>query len=122
MNAPLPALILQTNALRGELHDRGLALARLLEHQAKGLLERAGVLTPRREVANTRDEVLSAASRLGGRVVVKALVPSNRRAKDGGVRFADDPEAAARAAEEILGRVFNGRRAESVADRGSCGL
>jgi succinyl-CoA synthetase beta subunit len=89
-------------------------VTRLLEHHAKELLDRAGVSTPPREVARTRDEVFSAAARLGGSVVVKAHVSANRRAKAGGVRFADDPERAAQAAEEIFGRLFDGRPAESM--------
>jgi len=59
----------------------------------------------------------SAAARLGGSVVVKAHVSANRRAKAGGVRFADDPESAAQAAEEIFGRLFDGRPADSLRDR-----
>jgi succinyl-CoA synthetase beta subunit/citryl-CoA synthetase large subunit len=89
-------------------------LTRLLEDHAKELLERAGVSTPSREVARTRDEVFSAAARLGGSVVVKAHVSANRRAKAGGVRFADDPESAAQAADQIFGRLFDGRPAESM--------
>jgi succinyl-CoA synthetase beta subunit len=43
------------------------------------------------------------AARLGGRVVVKAQVHAGGRGKAGGIKVADDPEAAERAARQILG-------------------
>jgi succinyl-CoA synthetase beta subunit/citryl-CoA synthetase large subunit len=89
-------------------------LARLLEHHAKDLLERAGVPTPKRERVTNPADAAAAAARLGGQVVVKALVPANGRAKAGGVLFADDSDDAARAAASILGSVFGGWEARAV--------
>ena len=89
-------------------------MARLLEHHAKAILGEAGVPTPRGQAARSPAEAASVARRLGGPVVVKALVPSNRRAKAGGVRFADTPPGAAEAAGAVLARSFDGRTAEAV--------
>jgi succinyl-CoA synthetase beta subunit/citryl-CoA synthetase large subunit len=50
----------------------------------------------------------AAAARLGGDVVVKALVPHNRRAKAGLVRFAPDAAAAGAQTAELLGLVLEG--------------
>lgn len=78
-------------------------MARLLESQALDLLREAGVPLPRYEVTGDPGGAREAAIRLGGRVVVKALVPAGKRGRAGGVLFADDPEAAARCAERLLG-------------------
>jgi succinyl-CoA synthetase beta subunit/citryl-CoA synthetase large subunit len=88
--------------------------ARVHEHQAKGLLRAAGVDVPRGEAADSPQEARDAAQRLGGRVVVKALVLANRRAKSGGVVFADDPEEAAQAAEGLIGANVAGSDVERV--------
>src|SRR4051794_14494652 len=88
--------------------------ARVHEHQAKGLLRAAGIDVPRGEAADSPQEARDAAQRLGGRVVVKALVLANRRAKSGGVVFADDPDEAAQAAEGLIGANVAGSDVERV--------
>jgi succinyl-CoA synthetase beta subunit len=76
---------------------------RIHEFQAKALLGAAGVPVPRGEVAETPAAARAAAERIGGRVVVKAQVHAGGRGKAGGVRLADDPAEAERAAAAILG-------------------
>lgn len=88
--------------------------ARVHEHEAKALLGAAGVEVPRGEAADSPEAARDAAERLGGRVVVKALVLANRRAKSGGVVFADGPGDAARAAEDLLGADVSGSQVERV--------
>ena len=73
------------------------------EHQAKGLLREFGVAVPRGEWADTPDAARAAAERLGGRVVVKAQVHAGGRGKAGGIKVADDPAGAERAAAAIIG-------------------
>ena len=85
-------------------------VARLLEHHGKTLLLQRGVPVPRGEVAATPAEAAAAAEKLGGPVVLKALVPSNRRAKAGGVRFAASPDEVASEAAELLGSEFEDLR------------
>jgi succinyl-CoA synthetase beta subunit len=59
-------------------------------------------------------EARDAADALGGSVVVKALVPSNRRAKAGAVRHAATLEKAEQHAAAVLGTTVDGHRVESV--------
>ena len=73
------------------------------EYQAKGVLRRYNVPVPRGEVAFTPDEARQVAEKLGGRVVVKAQIHAGGRGKGGGVKLADNPEQAARLAEQIIG-------------------
>jgi len=73
------------------------------EYQAKALLREFGVPVPNGDVATTPAEAKAVATRLGGRVVVKAQVHAGGRGKAGGIKLAADPEAAERAARQILG-------------------
>ncbi|MDE0165734.1 MAG: ADP-forming succinate--CoA ligase subunit beta [Bryobacterales bacterium] len=73
------------------------------EYQAKGVLRRYNVPVPRGEVAFSPDEARRVAGTLGGRVVVKAQIHAGGRGKGGGVKLADNPEQAARLAEQIIG-------------------
>ena len=72
------------------------------EYQAKALLREFGVPVPNGDVATTPAEAKAVATRLGGRVVVKAQVHAGGRGKAGGIKLAADPEAAERAARQIL--------------------
>ncbi len=74
----------------------------LLEHQGKGLLADAGLHTPRGVVVSDPDGAAVAARTIGGRVVLKAQVPSGKRGKAGGVLFADDAEEAGRHAQALF--------------------
>ena len=73
------------------------------EYQAKALLAKYGVPVPRGEVAETVEEAVDAARKLGGKVVVKAQIHAGGRGKGGGVKLADGPEETRRVAGEILG-------------------
>jgi succinyl-CoA synthetase beta subunit len=73
------------------------------EYQAKEILRRYGVPTPRGIVAETPDAAREAAKELGGRVVVKAQIHAGGRGKGGGVKLAKDPEEAASLARAMIG-------------------
>jgi len=73
------------------------------EYQAKALLREFGVPVPAGDVAATPAEAREVAARLGGKVVVKAQVHAGGRGKAGGIKLADDPDGAQRAAQQILG-------------------
>ena len=73
------------------------------EYQAKEILDKYGVPTPRAEVASTATEAKDIASRIGGRVVVKAQVHAGGRGKAGGVKLVDTPEQAQKEAGALLG-------------------
>ncbi len=74
------------------------------EFQAKEILRKYGVATPRGIVCESVGEVSGAAGRLGGSVwVVKAQIHAGGRGKGGGVRVAKSVDEACSAAADILG-------------------
>ena len=73
------------------------------EYQAKEILRRYGVPTPRGIVINNPEEARRVATELGGRVVVKAQIHAGGRGKGGGVKLAKDPEDAVALAKQIIG-------------------
>src|SRR6202171_1559314 len=74
------------------------------EYQAKAILSRYGVTTPRGEVAFTKEEAREAAQRLKTPVVVvKAQIHAGGRGKAGGVKLARSADEAAEIASHILG-------------------
>jgi succinyl-CoA synthetase beta subunit len=74
------------------------------EYQAKAILARYGVTTPRGEVAYTKEEAREGAQRLKSNVVVvKAQIHAGGRGKGGGVKLAHSPDEAAEMASNILG-------------------
>ena len=74
------------------------------EYQAKELLRRYGVPTPRGIPCFTVDEAVQAATTLGGKVwVVKAQIHAGGRGKGGGVKLARSPEEVRLLASQILG-------------------
>jgi succinyl-CoA synthetase beta subunit len=79
-------------------------MTRLLEHHGLQLLEAAGVPVAPSRTVSTPEAAADAARALGGRVVVKALVPVGGRAKAGAVVSTDTAEATAEAARRLLGR------------------
>jgi succinyl-CoA synthetase beta subunit len=74
------------------------------EYQAKAILARYGVTTPRGEVAYTKEEAREAAQRLKSHVVVvKAQIHAGGRGKGGGVKLARSGDEAEDIAGHILG-------------------
>ncbi len=74
------------------------------EYQAKQILARFGVATPRGEVVYTPEEAREVAGRLGGTVVVKAQIHAGGRGKAGGVKLAHSAAEAEQIASAILGK------------------
>src|SRR5688500_2305368 len=73
------------------------------EYQAKEILRRYGVPTPRGIVVANADEARQAAKELGGKVVVKAQIHAGGRGKGGGVKLAKTADEAADLAKKIIG-------------------
>jgi succinyl-CoA synthetase beta subunit len=73
------------------------------EYQAKEILRRYGVATPRGRVTESLDEVEEICREFDGRCVVKAQIHAGGRGKGGGVKLAASPDEARAVAEEILG-------------------
>ena len=77
-------------------------MARVLENVGKNLLKENGVPTPEFIVAETSEDARRAAEKIGCPVVIKALVTAGKRGKAGAVKFARNPDEAAKTAAEIL--------------------
>jgi len=74
------------------------------EYQAKEVLRKFGVPTPRSVACFSVDEAVEAGRKLGGPVwVVKAQIHAGGRGKGGGVKIAKSPEQLRQHAEAILG-------------------
>ena len=72
------------------------------EYQAKAILARYGVTTPRSEVAFTKEEARDGAQRLKSNViVVKAQIHAGGRGKAGGVKLVHSPDEAAEVASRM---------------------
>ncbi|MFQ5882127.1 MAG: succinate--CoA ligase subunit beta [Candidatus Methylomirabilales bacterium] len=84
------------------------------EHTAKQLLGETGIAVPRGRAVRTPEEVAQVARELGAAIVVKGLVPTGKRGRSGGVRFADNPEGAREAADQLLGSTLGGFVVEQV--------
>ena len=87
---------------------------RLHEYQAKEAFADAGITVPAATVATTPTEVVEAADAIGYPVAVKAQVHVGGRGKAGGIALVDDADAAAEAAERILGMDLKGYTVEAV--------
>jgi len=76
---------------------------KLHEYQAKEILGKYGVPTPKSKLAKTGSQAATAAFEMGGTVVVKAQVHAGGRGKGGGIKIVESPGAAKQAAEEMIG-------------------
>ena len=76
---------------------------KLHEYQAKEILRKYGVPTPKGQLAKTGSQAAAAAFDMDGTVVVKAQVHAGGRGKGGGVKIVESPGAAQQAAEAMLG-------------------
>jgi succinyl-CoA synthetase beta subunit len=80
----------------------------LYEYQGKQLFARHGIPVSEGRLATSAEEARAAAEELGGQVVVKAQVLTGGRGKAGGIKLADNPDAAQELAHEILGLDIRG--------------
>ena len=81
----------------------------LVEYQGKQLFGRNGVpVPPPGAVCRTVDEVVAAATEIGGMTVIKSQVKMGGRGKAGGVKLAKDVDEAREHAESIFGLDIKG--------------
>jgi len=73
------------------------------EYQAKQILRKFGVQTPRGEVAFTAAEAKEIAEKIGPRVVLKAQIHAGGRGKGGGIKIANNPQEAEMLAQDMIG-------------------
>ena len=89
-------------------------MTRLLEYKGKRLLRESGILVPDGDLATAPSGSRRIAERLSGPVAIKAQVGVTGRFKAGGIKFADNPDEAEKAAGEILGKNIKGYSVEKV--------
>jgi len=87
---------------------------RLSEFRGKQLLRARGLRAPNGLTAATPAEAGKAAAELGGKAVVKAMIPVGGRGKAGLVRVVETPAEAEAAAADILGRVHGGHTVRTL--------
>ncbi|HZP42198.1 MAG TPA: ATP-grasp domain-containing protein [Candidatus Binatia bacterium] len=87
---------------------------RFYEYEAKALFARHGTPLLRGRMARTPAEAKAIAAEIGGPVVLKSQVLTGGRMKAGGVKFAEDPEQAAAAADAILRLEIKGQKPRGV--------
>lgn len=73
------------------------------EYQAKQIFADYGIIIPPGKVVTNPADAELAAAELGSQVMIKAQIYAGGRGKAGGIKPADSPAAARKAAEEILG-------------------
>ncbi len=77
------------------------------EYQAKEILRRFGVVTPRGDACFSVNEAVAAAEKLGGKVwVVKAQIHAGGRGKGGGVKLARSLDEVKSYSQQILGMML----------------
>jgi succinyl-CoA synthetase beta subunit len=77
------------------------------EYQAKEILRKYGVATPRGIPCFSVDEAVAAAQKLGGKVwVIKAQIHAGGRGKGGGVKLAKSSDEVRQHASQILGMML----------------
>jgi len=84
----------------------------LLEYQGKQLFAKHGITVPSGEVADTVEEAVAAAERIGYPCAIKAQVQIGGRGKAGGIKIAENVEEARAHADAILGMDIVGPHGE----------
>ncbi len=84
------------------------------EYQAKEIFAASGIPVPPGEMATTSLEAVGIAERVGRPVMVKAQVHVGGRGKAGGIKYAENAEAAKVLAQSILGMDIKGLTVKKV--------
>jgi len=89
-------------------------MARLFEYQSKSILNKFKIPVPDGKTAESPESARRIAEEFACPIVVKAQTWTTGRAKTGGIKFANTPEEAKDAAEEIIGKKIRGFTVEKV--------
>ncbi|MBS7621258.1 ADP-forming succinate--CoA ligase subunit beta [Candidatus Bathyarchaeota archaeon] len=87
---------------------------KLLEYEAKRILAKYGVPTPKGGLATSITQAREIASKLKPPLVIKAQVPVAGRGKAGGIIFADSTAEVEKAAEKLLSMQIKGIPVRSI--------
>ena len=87
---------------------------KLFEHEAKTILSKYKIPTPRGELVTSPARALEIAAKINAPVTVKAQVPVAGRGKAGGILFSTSPREAELAAKKLLSTEIKGFKVRSV--------
>ncbi len=87
---------------------------RMSEFQGKAVLKARGINVPCGCVVSQADDARDAFASVGGRAVIKAMIPVGGRGKAGLVKLANTAKEAERFTGDILGRVHSGHVVKEV--------
>ena len=87
---------------------------RLHEHEAADLFEKAGIVVPKRGVAESTEEALRIGEDIGYPLLVKAQVLVGGRGLAGGIRSVESSDEMAEAADALLGSEIKGLAVRKV--------
>jgi len=73
------------------------------EYQAKALMAQYNIPVPRGKMVSAPIKARDIAAEIGGKVVIKAQVYAGGRGKAGGIKTANNPEEAEKAASQLIG-------------------
>lgn len=81
---------------------------KMFEYMGKEVFAKFGLPVPKGRIVTNPDEAFQVATEIGGPVVIKSQILSGKRGKAGGIKFAEHPEGARAAAQELLGMTIQG--------------
>jgi succinyl-CoA synthetase beta subunit len=87
---------------------------KLFEFEAKDILRKYGIATPKGRVADNPDEAGKIAGEIGKPVVLKSQVLVSGRGKSGGIVFANNAGEARRVASSLIGSTIKGSLVNSL--------
>jgi succinyl-CoA synthetase beta subunit len=87
---------------------------KLFEFEAKNVLQKYGIATPKGNTASNSDEVEVIAKEIGKPVVLKSQVLVSGRGKSGGIIFANDTAEAKKVASNLIGSTIQGSIVRSL--------
>lgn len=87
---------------------------RLYEYEAKKIAAGEGIPLPKGKICASASEVRDAAQEIGAPVVIKAQILMGGRGKAGGIKFADTPDEAGKAAAELFKSKIRDREVRQV--------
>lgn len=85
---------------------------KMYEYMGKRIFSKYGLKVPKGRMVNNSEYAAKIAEEIAGPVVIKSQVLSGKRGKAGGIKFADNPDQARVAAQEILEMKIQGHSVE----------
>ncbi len=87
---------------------------KLFEFEAKDILRKYGIATPKGNIASNSDEAEATAKEVGKSVVLKAQILVSSRGKSGGIIFANDAIETKKVASNLIGSTVAGTIVRSL--------